>query len=71
MFKLLYNAIIGIYLILIKFASLFNNKAKLWINGRKDVFQNLEKQDFKNSDNIWFHVSSLGEFEQARSLLKQ
>ncbi|MCC8410319.1 3-deoxy-D-manno-octulosonic acid transferase [Mucilaginibacter sp. UR6-1] len=46
-------------------ASFFNQKAKLWINGRK-------QQVFVRCDNsIWFHFASLGEFEQGRPVLEQ
>ena len=70
MFKILYNIGISSYWLLIKIASLFNNKAKLWIDGRKGVLERTEEQNFRNSANIWFHVASLGEFEQARTLLE-
>lgn len=70
MFSILYKISIGTYWLLIKIASFFNHKAKLWIEGRKNIFVNLEKQNLKNSQNIWFHVSSLGEFEQARTLIE-
>jgi 3-deoxy-D-manno-octulosonic-acid transferase len=47
-----------------RFASLFNNKAKLWITGRKNtVFVRIESS-------IWFHFASLGEFEQGRPILE-
>jgi 3-deoxy-D-manno-octulosonic-acid transferase len=44
---------------------LFNNKAKLWINGRK----NQQVQPLISS--IWFHFASLGEFEQGRPVLEK
>ncbi|MBW4890916.1 3-deoxy-D-manno-octulosonic acid transferase [Mucilaginibacter sp. HMF5004] len=61
---LIYNLIIRIYLNLIFIYSFFNKKAKLWINGRKNVkFLNVKKS-------IWFHFASLGEFEQGRPVLE-
>jgi 3-deoxy-D-manno-octulosonic-acid transferase len=61
---LLYNIGIKLYSLLIRFASLFNNKAKLWITGRKNtVFVRIESS-------IWFHFASLGEFEQGRPILE-
>lgn len=62
---LLYNIGIRIYLIIIKFASLFNKKAKLWLDGRKS-------RAFTSCPGaIWFHFASLGEFEQGRPVLEQ
>jgi 3-deoxy-D-manno-octulosonic-acid transferase len=52
-------------------ASFFNKKAKLWIEGRKNIFEKIKGIDFSNSTNIWFHVSSLGEFEQGRPLIEE
>ncbi|MBE9585734.1 3-deoxy-D-manno-octulosonic acid transferase [Mucilaginibacter sp. JRF] len=61
----LYNIGIRIYYAAIWLASFFNNKAKLWLNGRK-------QQAFVRYDNsIWFHFASLGEFEQGRPVLEQ
>ena len=52
-------------------ASLWNPKAKLWINGRKDQFNRLEKALQKsNQPLIWFHCASLGEFEQGRPVIE-
>ncbi|WP_317206558.1 3-deoxy-D-manno-octulosonic acid transferase [Mucilaginibacter roseus] len=46
-------------------ASFFNQKAKLWIKGRR-------QQTFVRYQNsIWFHFASLGEFEQGRPVLEQ
>ncbi|MEO6313659.1 MAG: glycosyltransferase N-terminal domain-containing protein [Chitinophagaceae bacterium] len=50
----------------------FNEKANLWLSGRKDVFVRLGT--FKASEQreiVWFHCASLGEFEQARPLLEE
>ncbi len=51
------------------FASFFNKKAKQWRAGRKNIFNRLENSKFDAP--IWFHVSSLGEFEQARPLIEK
>ncbi|WP_374949549.1 3-deoxy-D-manno-octulosonic acid transferase [Mucilaginibacter sp.] len=60
----LYNIGIIIYYTLVSIVSLFNNKAKLWIKGRKQQ----RIQPLKSS--IWFHFASLGEFEQGRPVLE-
>jgi 3-deoxy-D-manno-octulosonic-acid transferase len=60
---LLYNLGIWLYFCLISVASIFNKKAKAWINGRKHV----SYQHFQKS--AWFHFASLGEFEQGLPVL--
>ena len=69
--QIIYNISIRLYYLLIFAASFFNKKAKLWIQGRKNIFENINKTDLKKSTNIWFHVSSLGEFEQGRPLIEK
>jgi len=51
--------------------SLFNNKAKKWIDGRKNIFSNIKNEVPQNSKIIWVHASSLGEFEQGRTLIEK
>ncbi len=54
----------------IKIAALFNPKAQLWINGRKNIFEDL--QSVKAVNNIyWFHCASLGELEQAKPIIEK
>ncbi|WP_342633821.1 3-deoxy-D-manno-octulosonic acid transferase [Mucilaginibacter celer] len=61
---LLYNIGIKLYSFFVLVASLFNNKAKLWVQGRKNIaFIRVE-------GSIWFHFASLGEFEQGRPILE-
>lgn len=64
--KLLYNIFIFLYPLGIRIAALFNDKAKLWINGRK--YQTI--QDITGSP-VWVHCASLGEFEQARPVIEK
>jgi 3-deoxy-D-manno-octulosonic-acid transferase len=61
---LFYNAVVRLYFTAIWFASFFNNKARLWINGRK------ARAFLRFEDSIWFHFASLGEFEQGRPVLE-
>jgi 3-deoxy-D-manno-octulosonic-acid transferase len=69
----MYNQFIHIYVLLARVLAFFNHKkAKLWYEGRKDIFTKLEKA-FKHNTNekrIWIHVASLGEFEQGRPLIE-
>ncbi|WP_090502264.1 3-deoxy-D-manno-octulosonic acid transferase [Pedobacter terrae] len=69
--KLLY--IIGIwgYTLLIRIFSLFNPKAKLFINGRKNIFSSIAQKINPAEKHIWFHFASLGEFEQGRPVLEK
>lgn len=67
----LYNLGIKIYYLLIFVVSLFNKKARLWIRGRKGICDELREKIDPNSDIIWFHCSSLGEFEQGRPVMEK
>lgn len=68
----LYNLIIYLTAGLMRIAALFNPKAKLFVNGRKKLFQALSSQ-FKNNNApvAWFHCASLGEFEQGRPVIEK
>ncbi len=48
----------------------FSPKMKLFVDGRKNTFSILSKQDFKSKKIVWFHASSLGEFEQALPIIE-
>jgi 3-deoxy-D-manno-octulosonic-acid transferase len=67
---LLYNIGIRIYLLLVHIVSPFNRKAALWIDGRRNWRQNIEKQIPKDVSSVWIHCSSLGEFEQGRPIIE-
>lgn len=62
---MLYTLGIWIYELGIRLVSIWNPKAKAFINGRKESFLNLPKGA------IWMHCASLGEFEQGRTLLER
>ena len=64
----IYSVGIYIYGKLIALASLFSAKARLWISGRRDLWQRVENTRFESP--IWIHCSSLGEFEQGRPLIE-
>lgn len=63
-----YRLSILLYGFAIKVAAIFNKKAALWISGRKLFFENLPPITTERVQ--WFHCASLGEFEQARPLIK-
>ena len=67
----LYNLIVIIASFLVKVVALFSPKVKLFVDGRKNVFQILN-QKIKSSDKtIWFHAASLGEFEQGLPVMEK
>jgi len=66
----LYNIGIRLYGKAVQIASLKNDKAKLWVAGRKNTFEYLEQKLSKSEEIIWIHAPSLGEFEQARPLIE-
>lgn len=73
MAKLIYNIGLNSYYFGIRVASLFNHKARLWIDGRRNWRKHLKKQTTKlkpDHKTVWFHVSSLGEFEQGRPVME-
>jgi 3-deoxy-D-manno-octulosonic-acid transferase len=68
---LLYNIFLLLYRAGISIASLINPKAKLWIRGRKNIFEKISSAVLPNHPLIWMHCASLGEFEQGRPLLEK
>ncbi len=69
--KILYQ--LGIFLMqtFLKGHALFNEKSKLAIAGRKEIFPALQNALQDNTRPvIWFHCASLGEFEQGRPLIE-
>lgn len=72
LYRFLYAVFIIIYLGILRLASLWNPKAKLWVSGRKDILKKIQA-DLSNNQApiVWMHCSSLGEFEQGRPLLEK
>lgn len=67
-----YILFIRLYPIIAAILSPFNNKAALWIKGRKNILKNIEALlSNDSSKKIWMHCASLGEFEQGRPLLEK
>ncbi|MFN8280477.1 MAG: glycosyltransferase N-terminal domain-containing protein [Saprospiraceae bacterium] len=71
----LYNLAVKIFFKSIRFAAIWRKDAKLWVEGRKNFFENLESlyvQKIHNRQScLWIHVASLGEFEQGRPLIEK
>ncbi len=71
MIWILYYFLIHLFVAGIRFSTLWNAKSRLWINGRKEWYQRLLSHPSKKTTRIWFHASSLGEFEQARPVIEK
>ncbi len=67
--KIAYNFLLFITSIILPCVALFNKKIMVFTKGRKEVF--LKISSLKNCDTIWFHASSLGEFEQAIPIIEE
>ena len=68
---LLYNICIILYAQIVRVVALWNNKAKQWVEGRRDIFEDMARKINKDDKVIWLHVASLGEFEQGRPIIEQ
>ncbi|MDD3356114.1 MAG: glycosyltransferase N-terminal domain-containing protein [Dysgonamonadaceae bacterium] len=66
----MYNVAISIYSFLVRLVSPFHKKAKLMIEGHNETFQILREQIDPKSKYVWFHVASLGEYEQAQPMME-
>lgn len=65
---------IPLFYILIRIGALFNKKIREGLEGRKKLFENLiidASRIDKTKNLIWFHSSSLGEFEQAKPIIEK
>ena len=51
--------------------ALFSPKIKLFVEGRKTVFQSLESKISSSDKSIWFHAASLGEYEQGLPVMEK
>lgn len=67
----LYNLIISITTIVLRFLALFSKKLKLFIDGRKNVYKTLQDKITPTDQTIWIHCASLGEFEQGVPIMEE
>lgn len=67
----IYNIIVQIANFLLKIIAIFSPKIKLFVDGRKTVFEILKEKIDSNDKTIWFHAASLGEYEQGLPVIEK
>ena len=68
----MYTFGIYLYMALVRLAALFGHKkAKLMLDGHKEIFSTLKEKVKPGCVFVWFHASSLGEFEQGRPMIEK
>ncbi|MDR2449628.1 MAG: 3-deoxy-D-manno-octulosonic acid transferase [Prevotellaceae bacterium] len=68
--RLLYNTGLFLFVFVVKVASLFHGKARLFVAGRRNLFSCLDAVARAGAPVAWFHCASLGEFEQGRPVME-
>ena len=68
--KFIYDFFIILAFIICQPLRLLSSKINLSYEGRRKSFKILKKEVDPNEKNIWFHVSSLGEFEIAKPIIE-
>lgn len=69
--RFFYTLFIFLYAFALYIASAFNNKARLWCLGRKNLFEILNAKCSGKEFIYWIHCASLGEFEQGKPLIQK
>lgn len=67
----IYNLAIQLLSLAVKIMACFKDKEKKLAEEQKNVFSYLSKKRNANDQYIWFHASSLGEFEQGRPMIEK
>ena len=68
----LYNTtFIPLFWVILQIAAFFNTKIRRGVEGRKGLFEKLEHDlpKLTSKRRVWFHSSSMGEFEQAKPII--
>jgi len=66
----IYGLLISIVGFFIRVIAHFNPKMRLFVEGRKSVFQVLSQNISASDKTIWFHAASLGEYEQGLPVME-
>lgn len=67
----LYNFVIRIYGLMIRWVAPINTKAHKWRKGRRHIWEEIEAVIDQLHNVIWVHAASLGEFEQGRPVIEE
>ena len=68
---MLYTAAIQLYALTVSAVAPFHKKARLMRAGQAQTTAILREKMDRKAKYIWFHASSLGEFEQGRPLIER
>jgi 3-deoxy-D-manno-octulosonic-acid transferase len=69
--RLIYDIGMRLYWLAAWIVSWWDPKARKWIRGRRGWLRDLREKIGSGEKVIWFHCSSLGEFEQGRPLMEE
>jgi len=67
----IYNISINIIIVVLQPFRIFSNRLNDFFKDRASSLKSIEKKIKPNDKTIWFHVSSLGEFEQIKPIVKK
>ena len=56
---------------LLRILGILSHKLYLFTIGRQEVFKQIALRKVNKGEWVWFHVASLGEFEQARPVMEE
>lgn len=72
MSAIIYWLAVRLYALVVQLASVFNPKARLFVQGRRQLLSRIRYALVnERRPRIWMHCASLGEFEQGRPLLEK
>ncbi|RZJ71380.1 glycosyltransferase N-terminal domain-containing protein [Flavobacterium sp.] len=66
----IYGLLVSLVGFFVRVVALFSPKMKLFVNGRKSVFNTLADKIAPSDKTIWFHSASLGEYEQGLPVIE-
>lgn len=67
----MYNFAIHLYALAVKLVLPFHKKARMMYSGQRETFVLLKEKIDPAAKYVWFHASSLGEFEQGRPMIEK
>lgn len=67
----LYNFGVALYAWVIRLIAPRHEKARLWSEGRRDLFRRMAHAIDPSARIVWIHTASLGEFEQGRPIIER